>query len=293
MDSRPFPRLAVITMVYNEDVLLPQFLRHYAPQVDTVFLLDNESDDGSIAAVTRYPNVEVSTVPTGERLNDGIQMAAKLAVKADCVGRYDYVLIVDADEFVVPKSGGTLREALFALREKEVFGTHGFHMYRGATEGPYDPAVPLLHQRQWGTESDEEYSKPIIVRPENPAVFCPGFHRFSDRDNDPLKPPSPTHFFLLHYTGIDEDLFVRRCMIRTRRLSNENLKYHWGVQYFEGTEKIFRDRFRVASSDPRAIQVIGPPFLGTGINAGRKRLSSAQTIAASGSREGGVSNGAY
>jgi glycosyltransferase involved in cell wall biosynthesis len=217
MNNFCYPRLAVITMVYNEDVLLPQFLRHYSPQVDAVFLLDNESDDGSIAAAADYPNVEVSTVRTNGQLNDGIQMAAKMDVKEACVGKYDYVLLVDADEFVVPKSSGTLREAFSALREKEVFGTHGFNMFRGALEGVYDPAVPLLHQRQWGTESAEEYSKPIIVRPGSPATFSTGFHRLNDRDNDSLKPPSPTHFFLLHYTGIDEDLFVRRCLSRTRR----------------------------------------------------------------------------
>ncbi len=251
------PRLAVITMVYNEKILLPQFLRHYAPQVDTIFLLDNESDDGSIAGTSSYSNVEISTISTGGTLNDATQMKVKMALKRACIGKYDYVLLVDADEFVVPKGGGSLRQTLSGLEEREIFGTHGFNMFQGPLERPYNPSIPLLYQRQWGVESKEAYSKPIIVRPESSAEFVTGFHRLRNRENDSLKPPSPTFFLLLHYTGIDEELYVRRCMSRTQRLSEENQRHEWGVQYRGGTEQLFRERFRKASADPEAVRVVG------------------------------------
>jgi SNF2 family DNA or RNA helicase len=43
-------RVATVTAVFNEKILLPQFVAHYAQNVDRIFLVDNESDDGSVEA---------------------------------------------------------------------------------------------------------------------------------------------------------------------------------------------------------------------------------------------------
>ncbi len=46
-------RLAAITTNYNEQVFLAHFITYYAPRVDTVFLIDNESTDDSVEKAIR------------------------------------------------------------------------------------------------------------------------------------------------------------------------------------------------------------------------------------------------
>jgi hypothetical protein len=276
--SPPEIKLAVITMVYNEEVLLRQFLAYYCAQVDDVYLLDNESTDASMQEASLYPHVQVSTVHTNSQLADRIQFKAKLDKKKECIGQYDYVLLVDVDEFVVPKAGGTLKSTLSRLPKKEAFGTHGYNMFKKPWEPPYEPGTPLLNQRQWGIEEIPYYSKPIIIAPESTASYSMGFHRFTNRDNAPLKPPAATEFYLLHYTGIDEDFFVKRSLLRTHRMSQDNLKNNWGFQYYGGTEDLFRSHFRKAASDPSAIRIPCLADPATGPSKGNHPRSSGESM---------------
>ena len=63
-------KVAVICAIYNEEILLPQFLDYYSPQVDTVFLIDNESTDRSRFIACSYPNVVVSSYSSDGKFSD-------------------------------------------------------------------------------------------------------------------------------------------------------------------------------------------------------------------------------
>jgi glycosyltransferase involved in cell wall biosynthesis len=248
-------RLAVISPMYNEEVLVGQFLNHYAPQVDTVFLMDNESTDSSVKIALQYPNVQVSTFRSGGQYNDSALTAAKLGKKRECVGLYDYVLLVDIDEFVVPKQGGTIRHTMEGMKQAEIYGTHGYNMFKRPEEPRYDPDCPLLIQRHWGIESIAHYSKPIIIRPESTATYCNGFHDVIDRNNALLKTPEHARFYLLHFIGVDEDLFVERAMARSLRMSADNLKNGWSCHYFDRDKEVYRQWFRRESMSQSAVYI--------------------------------------
>jgi glycosyltransferase involved in cell wall biosynthesis len=242
-------KLAIITAIYNESVLLPQLLRHYAPQVDAVFLVDNESDDGSLEVARAFRNVQVSFYSTSGKFYYRLKHLALEAKRRECIGEFDYVLMVDADEFVVPKNGGGLKGALEGLGTPEAFYTHGFHMWRVSSEAAYDPRKPLTEQRTHGIESlpgdlYASYSKPIIIRPSSSLSFSPGMHGFEGSDNPSLESLRKSAFYLLHYVGIEESIYVERSMVRTRRLSEENIKKKYSLQYYGGTEELYRQRFR-------------------------------------------------
>lgn len=248
-------RLAVIVPVYNEEDLVSQFLDHYSPQVDRVFLLDNESTDGSLSCAMRYPNVEVSTFKTGGQMKDLDLIRVKRAKLTELRGRFDYAILIDADEFLVPKRGGTIREALGALPPAEIHGTHGLTMMRRPPDAPYEPSIPLVQQYRYGVEDVAHLSKPIIVRPESDVAFHPGHHMTVNKDNAALKDPARASFYLLHYSLIDEEIYVRRAMGRASRMSEENRRLHLSHHYFDPNEAAYRERFHRETANPRAVQL--------------------------------------
>jgi len=171
-------RLAAICPVYNEEDLLPHFLDFYCRQVDTVLLLDNESTDRTAELARGRANVVVSTFNTENTFNDRMQHEELVKRRGECVGVYDYVLIVDCDEFVLPKGGGTLKECIERQSPADAYGTHGFRMIQGPGEGQYNPSVGLLEQRRWGWKApgwsqSRSSSAREAGRSSSPAAITP------------------------------------------------------------------------------------------------------------------------
>jgi hypothetical protein len=270
-------KLAVICSIYNEEVLLPQFLNHYSPQVDTVFLLDNESTDRSRLLACGYPNVVVSTYSSGGQFSDVALSEAYSRKRRECVGQYDYVIIADCDEFIVPKRGASLREAIELAQPNEALGlcaeffwTHGWNMWPKPGEPPYDPARPLLSQRTTGIASSM-YSKPCIIRPESRLGYEHGRHDLKGRVSWKPSTFEASQFYLLHYIGFDEAMFVRRGMERTARFAQINVDLGTSVQYRNKTEALFLETFRMNSSDPALVTV---PFKAPDVARRRLEIGS-------------------
>lgn len=244
-------RIATITPVFNEEDMIKQFLDHYAWQMDTVFLLDNESTDGTLRIAAKYPNVKISSFSTGQTFKDVTHNAEMEKVRAACVGKFDFVLFVDADEFVHPKAGGAVRDQLVRMGPADILPTDGFNMFPGPEEKKYDPAIPLILQRRWGYFS-AHYSKPIIVRPEAQVEYGPGRHwvlKTPERTEIFFQRPTP--FFMLHYVGIDEEIWVKRRLDgRIRRMSQENRRLGLSGHYFQGDDASLRYQFRNEPTTP-------------------------------------------
>lgn len=235
-------RIATITPVWNETFLLPQFLSHYAPQVDQMILLDNESDDGCLEATGKWPHIEIRTYHSGGVYRDDLKHKAVEEARKDLAGKADLTLLVDVDEFVMPRDRRPLRAALESVKN-DITWTHGWNMFRGLDEPDYDPSVSLVKQRICGVESPI-YSKPIIVRPEAKIAFKPGFHHLKGIPDPPIEIKRESPFLFLHYIGIDEEFFVQRSLSRVRRMSEENLKNNWATHYIDADEDTFRQRYR-------------------------------------------------
>jgi glycosyltransferase involved in cell wall biosynthesis len=236
-------RVATVTAVYNEKVLLPQYVAHYAKQVDHMFLIDNDSDDRSLENVSIHPQVTVSKYQTNGEFRYTSKHEALIEVVRTCVGRFDYVLLVDADEFIVPKFNRSIREELEAMGGQAFYWTHGFNIFGMPGEAPYDTRRPIVSQRCYGCE-DLHYCKPILVRPEAEVVFVAGMHALEGIEKPSLEECRKSPFKLLHYAGLDEDFYVDRCMVRARRLSEENVKLGYSWQYYSKDPNVYRARFR-------------------------------------------------
>jgi Glycosyl transferase family 2 len=166
-------RIRVAVPVKDEEVLLPFFLRHYASFCDSIVVWDNGSRDRTTELAAAHPLVELRRFQS-----DGYDALAVLATmeetKRESVGRFDWCLFPDFDEFVVSRSPGGERAALEAA-SSDVLVPDGYCLVKGPDEPPLSLSRDLLEQLRFGYRSPP-YSKPIVMRPSAKAVLHVGKH---------------------------------------------------------------------------------------------------------------------
>jgi hypothetical protein len=239
-------RVAVITVVHNEEDLILPFLDHYRSQgVDTVFVIDNESTDRTVDFARQVPNVVLSKLETGGSGDELVRYSAFNRSRAACIGQYDYVILVDADEFLVPKEGW-LKDTLAQYPDHDVFGSTGFEVVLGPNEGPYDPSRPILGQRGWGVLNPEK-DKPIVLRPEAPVRLAIGMARI----DGPVRLPPVAPFWLYHFAGCDERLYFKRRRRNISRQGERNRRLGLLPQYTNCTDADLQRRWFGLSNHPQ------------------------------------------
>jgi hypothetical protein len=205
-------RCAVITIVNNEPVFLPIWLRYYSRFFDPrdIYVLDNDSTDGSTMGDGFV------RIPVSHDAVDHTWMVRTIEQhQHELLEQYDAVLVTDVDEFVAPApEWGTLGEYLAGFREEFVncLGYEVLHMVD--REGSFDPARPVLDQRgYWFANSG--YDKPAAAT--EPMRWDPGFHAREDGRMQ-LDPD----LFLIHLHRMDYEICLTRHRYRQRRAWNEH-----------------------------------------------------------------------
>jgi hypothetical protein len=213
-------RRAVVTIVHNEPVFLPLWLRYYSRffKPDDIYVLDNESTDGSTGGggFVRIP-VEHSSV-------DHTWMVRTIeGLQHELLDRYDMVLVTDVDELVAPvPEWGTLGEYLDRFDEGWVncLGYEILHMKD--SEPPLRLDEPILDQRGSWFPNDA-YDKAVLAT--EPMSWRPGFHGRSDYHFN-LDPD----LRLIHLHRVDYEICRRRHLTRRDRAWNErDLDQGWAV----------------------------------------------------------------
>jgi hypothetical protein len=168
-------RSALQTMVRDEALFLPIFLRYYsrffAPE--DIYVLDHGSIDGSteVGGFVRIP-VERETVDNGWIL-DQLKSHQRSLLES-----YDVVLTVDADEIVAPDPvWGTLGEYLTGFQEEWVNCVGYEILHLPDREPALDPRRPVLDQRDHWFAADG-YDKPALATAPTPWEV--GFHGRED-----------------------------------------------------------------------------------------------------------------
>jgi TPR repeat protein len=210
--SDPLPSvgaIAIITMVYNERINLPIWLRHYrrmAPSA-TLFVIDHSSDDGS---TNNLSGVNVIPVPRDEH-DERDRTFLINSLQQGLLRYYETVIYTDSDELLVPDPAkATTLEVYLRSRQYSYaspIGVNVIHMV--ADEPPLDLRRPLLLQRRYG-QFHSHLCKPIVTR--IPLTWEPGFHSCEKPFYIDL------HLYLFHIKQIDKDLALQRQQL-VRRLS--------------------------------------------------------------------------
>jgi Glycosyl transferase family 2 len=213
-------RSAILTIVQNEPVFFPIWLRYYSRffEPEHIYVLDHESTDGSTAG-----NGFVR-VPVSHDTFDNRWMVATIEDhQRRLLERYDVVVVVDVDEIIAPEpTWGTLGDYLARFDEEWVncLGYEVVHIKD--EEPPLRPDRPVLEQRRYWYPNDA-YDKPSIATV--PLRWKPGFHARADYhfNFDP-------DLRLIHLHRVDYELCLsRHRKWRARTWNPRDLEAGWGV----------------------------------------------------------------
>lgn len=210
-------RRAVQTIVHNEAVFLPIWLRYhrrfFAPE--DIFVFDHDSTDGSTSG-GGFVRISV----THDTVDHNWMVATLQSHQHELLERYDVVLTLDVDEVVVPDPDrGTLGDYLDRFDEEYV-NCLGFELLHLADEPALDPDRPILDQRRWWFANDG-YDKPALAT--RPTVWEPGFHALTEGEAN-LDPD----LRLIHLHRMDYAICRERHRHRRAREWNErDVTYGW------------------------------------------------------------------
>jgi Glycosyltransferase family 92 len=213
-------RRAILTIVHNEAVFFPIWLRYYSRffDPDDIYVLDNETTDGSTgrAGFVRVP-VEHDTV-------DHVWMLSTIQeLQHELMERYDVVMVTDVDEIVSPVPElGTLAEYLDHFNDEYVncLGYEVLHMRH--REPALDLDRPILGQRRFWFANDA-YDKPAVA--SVPMEWIPGLH-----DRTDLQTRMDPDLRLIHLHRMDYDICLERHRVRRRKAwADEDEERAWAV----------------------------------------------------------------
>jgi len=212
-------RRAVLTMVHNEPVFLPIWLRYYSRffAAEDIYVLDHDTADGS---TDRDGFVRI---PVSRDSVDRIWMVRTMeAHQRELQGRYDAVLVTDVDEIVAPRPEyGNLAEYIDRLDE-EFVNCLGYEVIQMVDrEGPFEESRGVLEQRgHWFPNA--AYNKPALAT--EPCRWEPGFHGREDgrKQVDP-------DLLMVHLHRMDYEICLDRHRERSsHRWADRDLSEGWG-----------------------------------------------------------------
>lgn len=188
----------------NEAEMLPFFLRHYAPQVDRLIMLDNGSTDDSADLIRAYPNATLEKYPADKAVMDSVSMAHFASTHYhEARGYADFVLWVDCDEFLWA-GGQSLRGVLRGYQQQGIRAVRS-RGYQMLADSFPSGTTPITEQIRYGIR-DAEYDKVAIFDPELSIRFRPGRHNCridgASAQQGEVK--------LLHYRYLGADYLQRR-----------------------------------------------------------------------------------
>lgn len=240
--------VAVVTMVYNEDVFLPIWIRYYGGLFgnDNLYVLDNASTDGSTSGLDR-----VNTIRIPRTLH--FNRDRRLFISQFCTALLQYfevVIYTDCDEILfATKRIGTLGDYVEQLDRSHAtaIGLELFHDI--SDEKEIDLSRPILEQRRKVFFSPPMCKTLVIKRP---ITWGAGFHRSTRR-------PVFDSLLLLHLSSMDLGIRLKR-QAMMRDMEAIDLGSHKRAPDSE-VQEIFQKLSSRSVSEPRELNLLRRKFI--------------------------------
>lgn len=228
--------VSVITRFYNDEMIAPYFLEHYSWADEIIVLLSDDTTDRSREIIARYPHAraEAYALPGGVF---NCREASLVMQKKYEETWSDWIICVDADELVFPKSNAAPREVL-ARADGNLIYADMWQVYRHREEMDLDPTLKAIWLRRHGdpnrTKGDNaRYCKPIIARPGLGIKWGVGFHNYEPQEKIKV---SATRFDGAHWRMADPALaLARRLRGRRENVAKENILKGWSADNHDVT----------------------------------------------------------
>jgi hypothetical protein len=233
-------RIAALTMLYNEELILPYFLRHYQYLNEIRVLYETDSTDGTLNILKNTPNVTIDNV----HIEDGLDDIDKVNLLNNALRdiKADWVYVLDSDEFIFPPNESP-RDFL-KRQDYDVVRAAMFQVYRHRTDKDLDPSSPPVPQRIHGDpdvfsnvgkpnrDRNNLYVKPIVVKNSAGIRLEPGGHAVLGNARI-----SPEFYLGAHWQMADPLIAIDRRLKNQARLSKRNKTLGMGWQHVNVTRE--------------------------------------------------------
>ena len=217
-------RIHLIAPCFNEERLLPYFLKYYGQFCDLITIYDDNSTDKSVEIIKSFPKTEVIQQNTGlvGKFDDTNVLRIKNE-KYKVDREYDWVIIVDIDEFLYHPD---LLKKLEEYKNSNVTIplTTGYDMYTKV----FPSEDKQIHEIVQSGRLAENHSKKVIFNPKfidiNYTIGCHTCNPYGQvgysLDNE-LK--------ILHYVYLSHEYMTKKRKGIFDRLCDENKVVGYGT----------------------------------------------------------------
>lgn len=197
----------VFSIVWNEQYMLPYFLRHYSTFADRIFIINDHSTDNTVqiakAHPKAHPKVQLLDFGYSRGLNeDDFSRCFEESYKKYSRGLADWVMCVDADELIYNKD---IIGALTNARQqgRRVLKTTGYTMM---SEKLPSTSGQIYEESPYGLRA-RGYDKEIVFDPELDVKLSDGRHSIEVANG---QKPVKAKLALLHYRYLSRDYLIER-----------------------------------------------------------------------------------
>ena len=238
-------RIHVYTVAWNEEMMMPFFLRHYSRFCEKIVVFDNESTDGTREIVSACPQAELRSYATNNQSSERSKMHIRNSAYKESRDRADWVIVCDVDEFLYHP------RLLTQLRYYRWLGVNfpkvrGFDMVPDSAPGPNEN---LAARYRFGV-SNGRFDKRIIFSPHLEMQYAPGSH--SAVRPSGARESLRADLKLLHYKMLNQEYFVQRNRLLGARRSEDNVSNNWASHYVIPPEAM-REQYKTALANRLSI----------------------------------------
>jgi hypothetical protein len=169
--------IAVFTKIYNENLFIELFCRHYTKLTEpiNVYLIDHDSDDGSVYETARKYGCQVVRIPRGFTDESNMRRYCEYFQRF-LLTKYKWVIYADIDELLVHEDGlDHFKKLLIEETWQGVYAPeNGYEVFHHPDFEPeLDYSRPIGEQRNF-LHPNKAYAKPVVA--SDKAFWGPGFH---------------------------------------------------------------------------------------------------------------------
>lgn len=191
-------KIAVLTLTYNCIEVIPFFLRHYETFADKIIVWDDHSNDGTRELLNNHRMVDARDWEREQGINEDVFLQHWQSEYPKLRGEFDWVMIPDSDEFLIPMRDRSMRETLGLASRWDVIPAEGFNLV--GPHFPQDNGQQIYKINPLGVYAPN-YNKPICFKPAVIVNWTRGRHQLENCSPS----VSPVMLKLLHarYFGRD------------------------------------------------------------------------------------------
>jgi glycosyltransferase involved in cell wall biosynthesis len=227
-------KIHLYAVAWNEEFMMPFFMRHYAKFCEKIIIYDNESTDGTAEIVEKMGG-EIRTWSSNNKLDDSMYLEIKNNAYKKSRGSADWVIVCDSDEFIYHPNLVNL------LSEYKSMGinfpkTEGYEMIPNCF---IEKDCDLVDNYKYGSRY-VNLDKRAIFNPNLEIKYGPGCH--SSNTPELAVQSENADIKILHYKYLNPNYLILRHKLLGSRLSDSNIQHNWGVQY-TWNEEIMKKRY--------------------------------------------------